>query len=97
MEFIKVFLIIQVIFLIFQYVSPLRLENYQYSELLLGSIFIIIFFGFFASILTLDIIKEEQTVLKNSALIGILYAIWYYITKKLSNSINSDTNNVIYF
>jgi hypothetical protein len=97
MEFIKVFLITQLLFLILQFIHPFKLEPYQYSELVFGSVFIIIFFGFFGSILTLDMMKQEQVVLSNSALIAILYAIWYYLTKKLSNLINSDPNNVIYF
>jgi hypothetical protein len=69
MEFIKIFIIIQLIFLSFQFIYPLKLESFQYSELIFGSIFIIVFFGFFGSILTLDIIQQEQSVLNNSALI----------------------------
>jgi len=97
MEFIKVFIIAQLIFLLFQFIFPLKLESFQYSELIFGSFFIIVFFGIFGSILTLDIIKKERTVLNNSALFATLYAIWFYITKKLTNSINSDKNNVIYY
>ena len=97
MEFIKVFIITQLIFLTFQFIYPFKLESYQYCELIFGSIFIIIFFGFFGSILTLDIMQEEKTVLNNSALIGTFYAIWFYLTKKITNSINSDSNGVIYF
>jgi hypothetical protein len=93
----KIFVITQLIFLIFQFIYPLKLESFQYCELIFGSVFIILFFGFFGSILTLDIMQEEQTVLSNSALIGTLYAIWFYLTKKITNSINSDTNSVIYY
>jgi hypothetical protein len=73
------------------------LESYQYSELIFGSVFIIVFFGFFGSILTLDIIQEEKTVLNNSALIAVCYAIWFYVTTKITNTINSDSNGVIYY
>ena len=97
MIFISVFLIFQLIFLIFQFIYPLKLELFQYCELIFGSLFIILFFGFFGSILTLDIINEEHDVLNNSALIGTLYAIWFYLTKKITNSINSDSNSVIYY
>jgi uncharacterized membrane protein len=97
MEFIKIFIITQLIFLSFQFIHLLKLESFQYSELIFGSVFIIVFFGFFGSILTLDIIQQEQTVLNNSALIGTLYAIWYYLTKKITNTINSDNNKVIYY
>jgi len=97
MEFIKVFIITQLIFLVFQFIYPLKLENFQYSELIFGSFFIIIFFGIFGSILTLDIMKEDKKVLNNSSLFATFYAIWFYITKKLTNKINSDKNDVIYY
>ena len=97
MEFIKVFIITQFIFLVFQFIYPLKLESFQYSELIFGSFFIIIFFGIFGSILTLDIIKEDKKVLNNSTLFATFYAIWFYITKKLTNKINSDKNDVIYY
>jgi hypothetical protein len=97
MEFIKIFIIAQVIFLLFQFIYFLRLESYQYCELVFGSFLIVLFFGLFGSILTLDMMNPNPSVLNNSALFAIFYAIWYYITKKLSNSINSDKNGVIYF
>jgi len=95
MEFIKVFIITQMVFLIFQFVFPLKLEPFQYAELIFGSLFIILFFGIFGSILLLDILKPNPTLLNNSALFATFYAIWFYITKKLSNVINSDKNGVI--
>ena len=97
MEFIKVFIITQFIFLVFQFIFPLKLESFQYSELIFGSFFIIIFFGIFGSILTLDILKEDKKVLNNSSLFATFYAIWFYITKKLTNKMNSDKNYVIYY
>ena len=45
MEFIKVFIITQLVFLLFQFVYPLKLETYQYTELVLGSFLMIVFFG----------------------------------------------------
>ncbi len=97
MEYIKIFIIVEMIFLFLQYFSSTQLETYQYYELIFGSFFIILFFGLFASVLTLDIINPENTVLNNSALIASLFCFWFYITKKLSNSINSDSNGVIYY
>jgi hypothetical protein len=95
MEFIKVFIITQMIFLVFQFIFPLKLQPFQYAELIFGSFFIILFFGIFGSILTLDIINPDPKLLNNSALFATFYAIWFYITKKLSNAINSDKNGVI--
>jgi hypothetical protein len=97
MEFIKIFIIVQVIFLLFQFIYYLRLESYQYCELVFGSFFIILFFGLFGSILTLDVMSPNPSMLNNSALFAVMYSIWYYITKKISNLINSDANGVIYF
>ena len=92
MESINVFIIVQFVFLLFQFLYPLRLEYYQYPELVFGSFFIIVFFGLFGFMLTLD-----PNILNNSALFASFFAIWYYITKKLSNNINSDANGVIYY
>ena len=97
MDFFKIFIISQTIFLLFQFIYFLKLESFQYYELLFVSFFIIIFFGLFGSILTLDMIEENPTVLNNSAIFATFYAIWFYITKKLSNTINSDNNGVINF
>jgi hypothetical protein len=92
MEFIKVFIITQLVFLLFQFVYPLKLETYQYTELVLGSFLMILFFGLLGFALTLKI-----ELINNSSLFATLFAIWFYITKKLSNAINSDKNGVIYY
>lgn len=94
MIFYKIFIITQAIFLAFQFFYYLKLESFQYYELVFGSFFLILFFGLFASLL-LD--NPDQNILPNSALLGILYSIWFYITKKLTNLINSDKNGVINF
>ena len=52
----------------------------------------ILFFGLFGFALTLNI-----EIINNSSLFAPFFAIWFYITKKLSNSINSDKNGVIYY
>ena len=60
--------------------------------MIFGSFFIIIFFGLFGAMLTLN--KE----LTNISIYGaIFYMLWYYVTKKIVNGMNSDTNGVIYF
>lgn len=97
MEFIKVFIITHLILALFQHLYPLKLDSDQYYEMIFGSVFIILFFGIFASILTLDILNPTSTMMNNSALFATFYLIWFYITKKLTNSINSDKNGVIYY
>ena len=89
--FISVFIITQTIFLLFQFIRPLKLEPFQYAELVFGSIFIIVFFGLFGAILTLN-----KDLVNNSCLFATFFAIWFWITKKISNAVNSDSNGVIY-
>ena len=79
MEYIKIFIIVQVIFLALQFIPSFSLNNYQYSELIFGSFFIIVFFGIFGSILTLDFLNPEGDLLNNSALFAVFYAIFIYI------------------
>ena len=97
MEFFKIFIIVQVVFLLSQYVYILKLESYQYYELVFGTFFIVVYFGFFASMLTANVFNPFYSPLNNSALIASFYALWFYLTKKISNSINSDKNGVIHF
>lgn len=92
MNKIFLYLGIQVVILILQLLKSTQLVLFQYYELLLGSLFIIVFFGMFGSILTL------QPELQNYAVVfASFYSVWYYLTKKLTNLINSDSNGVIYY
>lgn len=97
MESFKYYLIIQFLFLICQFFYATRIESYQYTELIFGSLFIIIFFGIFGSILTLDFTNPNPSLLNNAGIFAIFYSIWYYLTKKITNSINSDKNGVILY
>ena len=97
MEYLNVFLITQAIFLCLQYIYYFKLETFQYYELLFGSFFIIVFFGIFGSFLTLENLKTEPKVFFNSVIAAILFSLWFYITKKLSNFLNCDNNGVIEF
>ena len=54
MNKIFLYLGIQVVILILQYFNSTKLVLFQYYELLLGSLFIIVFFGIFGSILTIQ-------------------------------------------
>ena len=97
MDFFKIFIIFQTFFLLLQFTYFFKLESFQYYELIFGSFFIIIFFGLFGSILTLDMMNPQPTILNNSALFAAFFAIWFYLTKKITNIINSDSNGVINF
>ncbi len=97
MEYIKIFIIVQVVFFLLQFIPATSLNTYQYFELLFGSFFFIAIFGLLGYLITLDFLNPESNLINNSALIGILYALWFYITKKLTNTINSDSNGVIYY
>jgi hypothetical protein len=92
MIFINVFIITQAIFLLFQFIRILKLDQYQYAELMFGSFFIVFFFGLFGAILLVN-----QDMLDKSCLFATFYAIWFWITKKISNGVNSDSNGVIYY
>ena len=97
MEYIKVFIIVQVIMLLLQFIPQTSLNNYQYYELLFGSFFLIAIFGLLGYLLTLDFLNPQSNLINNSALLAVLYSIWYYITKKLTNYINTDNNGVVYY
>jgi hypothetical protein len=86
------YICVQLLLFIFQHFYSTRLEIFQYYEMLFGSIFIIIFFGIFGALLTLN--KE---LLNEMILFATIFSIWYYITKKLVNNMNSDKNGVIYY
>ena len=89
---IIVYIAFIILFMIFQYSTFTKLTLFQFSEMIFGSFFIIIFFGLFGAMLTLN--KE----LTNLSIYGaIFYMIWYYVTKKIVNGMNSDKNGVIYF
>lgn len=89
---IIVYIAFIILFIIFQYSTFTKLTLFQFSEMIFGSFFIIIFFGLFGAMLTLN--KE----LTNLSIYGAtFYMLWYYVTKKIVNGMNSDKNGVIYF
>ena len=90
MQYIKLFIILILLLFFLQYACPLKLEPFQFAEMIFGAFFIVLFFGLFGSILTLN-----PDLLNNAALFACLYAIWFFMVKKLSNTINSDNNGVI--
>lgn len=89
---IIIFIIIILILLVFQYSTFTKLTLFQYAEMMFGAFFIIIFFGLFGAMLTLN---KELT--NNSITAAIFFVLWYYVTKKIVNGMNSDINGVIYW
>jgi hypothetical protein len=87
-----VYIAFLILFIIFQYSTFTRLTLFQFCELMFGSFFIIIFFGLFGALLTLN-----KNLTDYSIYMAIFYMLWYYITKKIVNGMNSDINGVIYF
>ena len=87
-----VYIAFLILFIIFQYSTFTRLTLFQFCELMFGSFFIIIFFGLFGALLTLN-----KNLTAYSIYMAIFYMLWYYITKKIVNGMNSDINGVIYF
>ena len=83
---------IQFILFLFQQFYSTKLQLFQYYEMLFGSLFIIIFFGLFGAMLTLN-----KSFLNEMIIFACIFSIWYYITKKIVNNINSDINGVIYY
>ena len=89
---IKGLIIFLFIMLIVNFIYILKLQDFQYYEMVCGAILIVVFFGLFNLIMTFD-----MSAINNSMLFATLFGCWYYIVKKLSNSINSDANGVIKF
>ena len=87
-----IYILFIVLFIIFQYSTFTRLTLFQFSEMIFGSFFIIIFFGLFGAMLTLN-----KNLTDYSIYAALFYMLWYYVTKKIVNGMNSDINGVIYF
>lgn len=87
---IYLFIIVLVFILIINKIKIYKIENYQIYEIIVGGILIVILFGIFGSILTTDL-----SMVKKSLIIGSFYMIWYYISRKITNIINTDKNGVL--
>tara|TARA_A100001015_G_C14703291_1_gene599128 strand:- start:335 stop:616 length:282 start_codon:yes stop_codon:yes gene_type:complete len=85
--------IFNLVFLIFlQLFKTTKLPTFQFYEGLFGSIFIVVFFGLFGAMLTLN-----PEMIEYSIVFASYFIVWYYLTKKLTNLINMDRNGVIYY
>jgi hypothetical protein len=91
MEYIKLFIVVQILLFALQFSNLTRLPTHQYYEMVFGSFLLLLFFGFFGAITTLD-----SSLINRVSLFASLFGLWYYATKRMSNFINSDSNGVIY-
>jgi ABC-type transporter Mla maintaining outer membrane lipid asymmetry permease subunit MlaE len=87
---VSVYIIILTLVIIFQLQNSLSLECNQFYEMVLGSLLIILFMGLFGSILLL-----EPILFRTSIYLASFYIIWYYVSRKIINIINTDKNGVL--
>ena len=91
-ENIKPFIVFQFVMLLLNFVKSFRLEDFQYYEMVFGSIFIIVFFGIFNLMINLNF-----QAINDSLLFAVFFGLWYYCTIKITNTIHTDQNGVIRF
>jgi hypothetical protein len=87
---VSVYIVILTLVIIFQLQKSLCLECNQFYEMVIGSILIILFMGLFGSILLL-----EPILFRTSIYLATFYIIWYYVSRKIINIINTDKNGVL--
>jgi hypothetical protein len=80
-----------VLFLLYKYCIT-SIENFQYYEMVFGSIFIILIFGYMGPYFV-----SINDMLGKSVYMSIFFSIWYYMTKLLTNTIMKDANGVIHW
>lgn len=92
---LPVFIIVLTIIMLTKYL-PKRyfpftiLDDAQYYELFFGGILIILFFGYFQSLLTGD-----NNWMNLSYTMATFFLVWYFLTKFITNTANKDSNGVI--
>ena len=85
-----------------------KLTYYQNTVMISGGIFIILYYGLINQLLMnwnrrkyiseiKNIEKENDKIIKQSVIMSIFFMIWYYMTYKITNVINTDQNNNIHY
>ncbi len=87
------FFIVQFVLFIFQNICFTKIENFQYVEMLSGSLLIVLIFGYFGKFL----LKTDDNLFTKSVLLASFFAIWYYFTKYFTNELLKDSNKVIHW
>ncbi len=91
MNSIYLFLVVQFILFIFQNVCYLRIENFQYVEMVSGALLIIFIFGYIGQ----NFLNNEENLLNKSIIFASFFSIWYYFTKYFANEFVRDKNGII--
>lgn len=89
---IYLYFIVQAILLLFYVNCYFTIENFQYVEMLFGSIFLILIFGYIAPYFVNDPKMYEKSIY-----LATLFSIWYYMTKLITNNMMKDGNGVIHW
>lgn len=71
----------------------MRIENFQYVEMLSGSLLIILIFGYIGQ----SMLKGVDNLFTKSVFFASFFAIWYYFTKYFTNEFLRDSNKVIHW
>ncbi len=91
MNSIYFFLVVQFVLFIFQNVCYLKIESFQYAEMISGALLLILIFGYIGQFL----FKKESDVLKKSIFMASFFSMWYYLTKYFANLFVKDRNGII--
>ncbi len=89
---IYIFLVVQLFLFFMQNICYLKIEAFQYIEMVSGGVFIIIVFGLIGQKLL-----TGENILFKSIIFASIFSIWYYFTKYFTNLINKDINGVIHW
>ena len=89
---IHIFIVVQFVLFLFYQNCYLKIENFQYTEMIFASLFIILIFGFGG-----EYMLSIPNILYKSIYFASLFSIWYYFTKFVTNSFMKDKNGVIHW
>jgi hypothetical protein len=91
--FIITFVIVFTLYFIPTNIIPIQLvQRDEYFELFFGSLLIVFLFGYFQYLIT-----NNSEYLESGFQLGMLFIIWYYLWKLITNYANLDKNNIVRF
>jgi|LauGreDrversion4_2_1035121.scaffolds.fasta_scaffold41178_1 hypothetical protein len=87
-----IFIIVQTFLLVCQNTCYLKIEDFQYVEMLTGSLLLVLIFGFIGpTFISIPNLEDK------SILLASVFSLWYYFTKYFTNSFMKDKNGVIHW